>query len=187
MSGFVMIISSSTQYKGLFDTLFGSFSGVRFQVPKRSRNCRVHVYWIMWCSSQMPPSGPTQPSPNCGESDCCWLTAVSLPRNCPWLHEIASVKVTPLPEDGLEPVISWCGDIKTGSFASIWRNPEDSAQSPGSPKGSSAKASVAAALWVSFLGSILPSSLPHKGISQDHSPINLLHTSVSEPASGNPI
>lgn len=58
------------------------------------------------------------------DSDCCWLTAVSLPRSWPWLQEIASLKVTPLPEDSLEPMISCCGDIDMPlclNLAQPWR------------------------------------------------------------------
>lgn len=85
----------------------------------------------MRCSSQTPSSGPTQPSSNWGLR---LLLAHVAARNCPWQQDIASLKVTPLPEDSREPMISWCGDMKTGPFASIWHNPEKSSQSRGRGK-----------------------------------------------------
>lgn len=130
-------------------------------------------------STQRPSSGPTQQSSNCGDSDCCWLTAVTFPRNCPWLQEIASLKVTPLPEGSLEPMISWRGDIWTHAPLPQFGTTLKNHPGPTAPWTSPAEASVAAALWVSFSGPILPSSLSHEGIFHNHSPIHL-HTKLSQ-------
>lgn len=148
---------------------FSSFSGVYFKVPNLSRICRIHLQWIMPWSSQMPSSGPTQLSSSCGDSDCCWLTAVSLTRNCPWLQEIASLKVTPLPEDSLEPVISWCGE-RQAPLPKFGTN----LKSHPSPTALKVQPRPQSAPRVSFSRPVLPPSLSHKSLSQDHLPINLL-------------
>lgn len=47
---------------------FSSFSGAHFKVPKLSRSCRIHLWWIMQCCSQMSSSRPAEPSSNCRDS-----------------------------------------------------------------------------------------------------------------------
>lgn len=129
-----LVIITSRYYKGLFDALFSSFSGVH-SPQILSRNC-LHFRlegadYPCGDNSMLLPnasSGPTQPSSKGGLR---LQLAHAAARNCPWQQDTASLKVTPLPEDSREPMISWCGDMKTGPFASIWHTPEKSSQSRG--------------------------------------------------------